>query len=307
MLTAPLDIAAAAGAVLDALLGERELQKALFSADGYGHGPKAADDVGLGAVGVEEGTQAGYEGNDPDRRFLRAETVLTCESFGLPIAPGCLDRVLAGRAPSARGRAAGGEARPAATGAPAAARAGSRSRRRRARRSRRRGGAGGDRGPLGEALDQTRDNVDEVLDQVGGIVGGALGGHGGEGGGGNGDNGGGDGPTSALPTTSSTSSPGHERADEAPGTLRPRGARDDAPARGRASCCSASSSPRSALLLAWVAWASVNGVPFQDRYEVKVEVAGRRADPQGRRRGPGRGPAGRLRSPRSSPTTGTCW
>jgi ABC-type transporter Mla subunit MlaD len=27
------------------------------------------------------------------------------------------------------------------------------------------------------------------------------------------------------------------------------------------------------VLLAWVAWASVNGVPLQDRYEVKVEVA----------------------------------
>ncbi len=88
VLTAPLDIAAAAGAVLDALLGERELQEALFSADGYGHGPKAEDDVGLGAIGVEQGTQAGYEGNDPDRRFLRAETVLTCESFGLPIGAG---------------------------------------------------------------------------------------------------------------------------------------------------------------------------------------------------------------------------
>ena len=36
VLTAPLDIAAAAGAVLDTLLGERELQRALFSADGYG-------------------------------------------------------------------------------------------------------------------------------------------------------------------------------------------------------------------------------------------------------------------------------
>ena len=42
------------------------------------------------------------------------------------------------------------------------------------------------------------------------------------------------------------------------------------------------------LALAWVAWESVNGVPFQDRYEVKVEVAGRRPDPQGRRHGAGR-------------------
>ena len=196
VLTAPLDIAAAAGAVLDALLGERELQKALFSADGYGHGPKAADDVGLGAVGVEEGTQAGYEGNDPDRRFLRAETVLSCESFGLEIGPGCLNRVLAraqhpsasGQTGAGRGSAGGdGPAGGGAGGDPVVPPAGE-------TQPGGAGGDGGDRGPVGEALDQTRDNVDEVLDQVGGIVGGALDGHGGGSGGDNGDNGGGDGP-----------------------------------------------------------------------------------------------------------------
>ncbi len=194
VLTAPLDIAAAAGAVLDSLLGERELQRALFSADGYGQGPKAADDVGLGAVGVEEGTQAGYPGNDPERRFLRAETVITCESLGLPIAPGCLDRAIAGaRSPSAGqgGERGGGDGRPGGDGdgggegAPPTP----------ADEPQPGEGSGGDaRDPVGDALEETRNNVDEVLDQVGGIVGGALNGGGANGdGGGDGDNGGGGG------------------------------------------------------------------------------------------------------------------
>ena len=191
VLTAPLDIASAAGAVLNSLLGERKLQEALFSADGYGHGPKAADDRGLGAVGVEEGTQAGYPGNDPDRHFLRAETVISCEVFGLRVAPGCLDRAIAGaRGPSGTaaggggdasgagggGREPGGQTAPSGTAAPAAPPAG--------------GGALGDHNPLGDTLHQAEQGVGEVLHQVGGAVGGIL--HGGDnngGGGGGGGNG----------------------------------------------------------------------------------------------------------------------
>jgi phospholipid/cholesterol/gamma-HCH transport system substrate-binding protein len=172
VLTAPLDIAAAAGAVLNALLGERKLQEALFSADGYGHGPKAEDDVGLGAVGVERGTQAGYpEDYDPDRRFLRAETVMTCESFGLRIEPGCLnDAIAAARhrpvdqpGSGAAGGPEGAGASDTAGGAPPAA------------------GGAGDGGPLGPVGDE----VGDALDQIDGIVEGALG-HGGQGGGGHG-------------------------------------------------------------------------------------------------------------------------
>ncbi len=161
VLTAPLDIAAASGAVLDALLGDRQLQKALFSADGYGHGPKAKDDVGLGAVGVEEGTQAGYGDYDPDRRFLRAETVLTCESFGLPIEPGCLNDAIAGARSGGDGRSGGHDGGGPAAGnptdvsgpgdAPAA--------------------GGGADDPLGPVTDE----VGDALDQVDGILDGALG------------------------------------------------------------------------------------------------------------------------------------
>ncbi len=169
VLTAPLDIAAAAGAVLDALLGERELQRSLFSADGYGHGKKAEDDVGLGAIGVEQGTQAGYAGHDPLRFFLRAETVLTCESFGLPIAPGCLLEAASARAPGrgdedrggggdgggesgggSGGGGGSGEAEDPATGDPA--------------------DQPGGGGPLGDTLGPVGEDVDEILDEVEGIL-----------------------------------------------------------------------------------------------------------------------------------------
>jgi virulence factor Mce-like protein len=164
VLTAPLDIASAAGAVLDALLGERELQRALFSADGYGHGPKAEDDVGLGAIGVEKGTQAGYGDYDPDRRFLRAETVLTCETFGFEIAPGCLEAAIASsrhpdQTDGAGGGAGGENAGDAGGGAPSPG-----------------GGDDAGGGPLGPVTD----DVGDVLDQIDGIVDEALGGAGGD-------------------------------------------------------------------------------------------------------------------------------
>jgi virulence factor Mce-like protein len=187
VLTAPLDIAAAAGAVLDTLIGDPKLQKALFSADGYGEGPKAKDDIGLGAVAAERGDQQGYEGNDPERRFLRAETVLTCETFGFPIRPGCLDAAIAALGHHAASGTGGGSGNGGGHDGG--------------------GGAGGDQptapggsgsepdsgqDPLGDTLDQVGSDVGDILDQVGGIIGGATGGgdHGGAGGTGQGNGGG---------------------------------------------------------------------------------------------------------------------
>ena len=168
VLTAPLDIAAAAGAVLDTLMGEPKLQKALFSADGYGHGPKAEDDVGLGAIGVERGDLSGYEGNDPERRFVRSETVLTCETFGLPIAPGCLGEALAGmrapvRADGGETRSSGGDGGQAGGGGQADS-----------------GGGEAELPPaledqLDQTLDQVLGDVDELLEGVGGALGGDRG------------------------------------------------------------------------------------------------------------------------------------
>lgn len=95
-LTGPFDLAAGIGQLLTALLGEEQFIKSLFGANGYGVGAESEDDVGLGAPAVELGTQTGYEGNDPDRRFLRAVAVPTCEMFGVPIGPGCLNPILGG-------------------------------------------------------------------------------------------------------------------------------------------------------------------------------------------------------------------
>jgi virulence factor Mce-like protein len=177
VLTAPLDIAAAAGAVLDTLLGEEELQRSLFSADGYGEGPKAEDDVGLGAIGVEKGTQAGYEGHDPMRWFLRAETVLTCETFGLPIRPGCLAEAAGASARAADGDGGGRDGEGGGPAGGGDVNGG--------------GGAGGDGatgsepavpedddpvdealGQVGDDVDEARDDVEDVLDQVDGPGGG---------------------------------------------------------------------------------------------------------------------------------------
>jgi virulence factor Mce-like protein len=167
VLTAPLDIASASGALLNALLGEKQLQRALFSADGYGHGEKAADDVGLGALGVERGDLAGYDGNDPYRDFLRADTVLTCESFGVPIRPGCLASVLRApaRAPAHapqpehgadHGGGAGGGGGEAPAPEPSEPAQG--------------GESGGGHLPqnLQDILDQATGNVDDLLDQLNG-------------------------------------------------------------------------------------------------------------------------------------------
>ncbi|HEX2127682.1 MAG TPA: MlaD family protein [Solirubrobacterales bacterium] len=176
VLTAPLDIAAAAGAVLDTLMGEPKLQKALFSADGYGHGRKAEDDVGLGAIGVEEGDPIGYEGNDPERRFVRAETVLTCETFGRPIGPACLSEAIesmrasgAGIDDARSGGRAGGGGRGGDGREPSAG------------DGTQPGGAASEQIPpaledqLDATLDQVLGNVDQLLDQVGGALNGGRG------------------------------------------------------------------------------------------------------------------------------------
>ncbi|MGI9020848.1 MAG: MlaD family protein [Solirubrobacterales bacterium] len=114
VLTAPFDLAAGVGTLLETLLGEPKLMKALFGADAYGEGPSRLDDVGLGAVAVDPGTVQGYGANDPERRFLRAALVLSCESFGVPIEPGCLAdtlgprRVAAGSGTAANARGTAG-------------------------------------------------------------------------------------------------------------------------------------------------------------------------------------------------------
>ena len=106
--TAPFDVAGGTGKLLSTLLGQKDIVKSLFGADGYGRSPQNKHDVGLGAVGVERGNQQGYPANyDRKRFFLRAAAVLSCETFGLRIQPGSLRRFWEGACP--RRRPAAGE------------------------------------------------------------------------------------------------------------------------------------------------------------------------------------------------------
>lgn len=85
------------------------LVNAQFNAERNGVGEKPGEATGLGATAVERGGQPGDPFSDPDRYYNRARLVVTCNSFGLPIEPGCLDRFLERGRPS----------RPARTNRPA--------------------------------------------------------------------------------------------------------------------------------------------------------------------------------------------
>ena len=96
IVTAPFSLAGGVGDLLKSLVGSKAVLELLFGADAYGEGPGRYDDIGLGAIAVERGDQPGYPADtDPDRRFVRAVGVMTCETFGLKIAPGCLLDALA--------------------------------------------------------------------------------------------------------------------------------------------------------------------------------------------------------------------
>ncbi len=97
VLTAPFDLAAGIGGLLDSLIGDPTLIKSLFSADTYGGTEPGdnSDDVGLGSVAVETGEQLGFPDEyDRERHVIRSVAIPSCEAFGVPIAPGCLATVL---------------------------------------------------------------------------------------------------------------------------------------------------------------------------------------------------------------------
>lgn len=96
LITGPFELAGGVGDLLKSLLGDKNTLRGLFGADAYGIGDSRLDDVGLGAVAVETGSQPGYPANyDPNRRFLRAALVPSCEFFGIPVQPNCLTDALA--------------------------------------------------------------------------------------------------------------------------------------------------------------------------------------------------------------------
>ena len=97
VLTAPFDLAAGIGGLLDSLIGDPTLIKSLFSADTYGGTEPGdnSDDVGLGSVAVETGDQLGFpDSYDQERHVIRSVAIPSCEAFGVPIRPGCLATVL---------------------------------------------------------------------------------------------------------------------------------------------------------------------------------------------------------------------
>ena len=193
--------------------------------------------------------------------LLRAVAVPSCEMFGAPVEPGCLATVLAGEVTASgrrRGRRrrgggrtalmAGDELRP-----PLAAPGGSGG-----------GGSGAAAGaPDRPGLDELDEGLNPTLDGTGSRTAGA----------------GGQAPNAARSRTSSTSSCGHERpTEEKPGPHPCRSSATPAElaghkiALGLPVAASGCSSPRSR-------WGSINGVPFQDRYELKA-WSRRRADPR---------------------------
>lgn len=89
----PVDVLLPAAGLLEVLspvFGDGA--KALFGASTYGGDPKGQ--TGLGAVAVERGDQPTTPNVDPRRMWLRTGIVLSCETFGVPIRPGCLARLL---------------------------------------------------------------------------------------------------------------------------------------------------------------------------------------------------------------------
>ncbi|UUY03636.1 MlaD family protein [Svornostia abyssi] len=89
----PVDVLLPASGLLEVLspvFGDGA--KALFGASSYGTDPKGQ--TGLGAVAVERGDQPTTPNVDPRRMWMRTGVVLSCETFGIPIRPGCLARLL---------------------------------------------------------------------------------------------------------------------------------------------------------------------------------------------------------------------
>ncbi|MDX6616009.1 MAG: phospholipid/cholesterol/gamma-HCH transport system substrate-binding protein [Solirubrobacterales bacterium] len=95
VITAPFELTGSIDDLLRTLLGNEDVLRTLFGADGYGAAPANANDVGFAATAVETGAQSGYEQTDPSRGFLRTTIIPSCQMFGLPVAPGCLTDAIA--------------------------------------------------------------------------------------------------------------------------------------------------------------------------------------------------------------------
>jgi hypothetical protein len=107
VVTGPFDLGPALSNLLTGVLGDSHTFAALFGDDSGGKGKGTLEREGLGAVSVEPANQPGYPAGFADRRMVRITGVLNCESFGLPVKPGCLAGALTA-ARRSEARAAGG-------------------------------------------------------------------------------------------------------------------------------------------------------------------------------------------------------
>ncbi|MEA2348883.1 MAG: phospholipid/cholesterol/gamma-HCH transport system substrate-binding protein [Thermoleophilaceae bacterium] len=90
VVTGPFDLGPALSNLLTGVLGDSHTFGALFGDDSNGKGKGTLERSGLGAVSVEPANVPGYPAGFADRRMTRITGVLNCESFGLPVKPGCL-------------------------------------------------------------------------------------------------------------------------------------------------------------------------------------------------------------------------
>ncbi|MEJ7875161.1 MAG: MlaD family protein [Solirubrobacterales bacterium] len=109
VVTGAFDLAPALSNLLTGVLGDDNTIKALFGDDSGGTGPGTLDRSGLGALAVEPGNQPGYPAEHADRAFIRLSAVFNCETFGVPVEPGCLAGVLGPRKRSAEARSGAAE------------------------------------------------------------------------------------------------------------------------------------------------------------------------------------------------------
>ena len=92
MVTGSFDLAPALSNLLKGILGGDDTIKAFFGDERRRRGrePRRASGSGWGRPASEPGNQPGYPADWANRRFVRVGGLLNCETFGVPVGPGCL-------------------------------------------------------------------------------------------------------------------------------------------------------------------------------------------------------------------------
>ena len=101
VVTGSFDLAPALSNLLKGILGGDDTIKAFFGDEKNG-GPESRPGYGfgLGAVASDPGNETGYPASWKNRNFIRVAGIINCETFGAPVAPGCLANLLGAAARS---------------------------------------------------------------------------------------------------------------------------------------------------------------------------------------------------------------